>query len=223
MRGELAGRVCSLLVGRSAPLPWRGTTVPSGIFKRPVEGSLQLGFEGFEGDEQADRTVHGGPDKPVCAYPAEHLPRWGRELGTELPPGAFGENLSVAGLLEDRVCIGDTFALGETIVQVNQPRGPCYKIAARWGHKALPDLMAKAGISGFYLRVLEDGNVRAGDELTLVDRRSDVTVAEVMRVTYRDRRDRDALARVIAVPELASGWRTSLEKLLGRIPRPEAG
>jgi MOSC domain-containing protein YiiM len=140
------------------------------------------------------------------------------EPGTELPPGAFGENLSVGGLLEDRVCIGDTFALGGATVQVNQPRGPCYKIAARWGYKTLPDLMAKAGISGFYLRVLEEGRVRAGDEMTLTDRRSDVTVAEVMRVTYRDRRDREGLARVIAVPELAAGWRVSLERLLGGLP-----
>jgi MOSC domain-containing protein YiiM len=218
---KVVGRVCALLVGRSAPLPWRGMTITSGIVKHPVDRPLQLGFEGFEGDEQADRNAHGGPDKPVCAYPIEHLSRWERELGTELPPGAFGENLSIAGLLEDRVCIGDTFVLGDATVQVNQPRGPCYKIVARWGHKALPDLMAKAGISGFYLRVLEEGEVRPGDELTLVERRSGVTVAEVMRVTYRDRRDREALTRVIAVPELATGWRTSLEKVLGRTMQQE--
>jgi hypothetical protein len=110
--------------------------------------------------------------------------------------------------------------LGESTVQVSQPRGPCYKIAARWGHKTLPDLMAKAGTSGFYLRVLEEGEVRPGDHLTLVDRRSVLTVAEVMRVTYRDRRDREALNRAISVPELATGWRTSLEKMLGRTRRP---
>ena len=214
----MIGRVCSLLVGRPAPLDWQGTTVESAIVKRPVDGPVHLGFEGFVGDEQADRRVHGGPEKPVCVYPLEHFPRWKRELGVELPPGAFGENLSVAGLLEDRVCIGDTFALGEATVQVNQPRGPCYKIAARWNHKTLPDLMAKAGITGFYLRVLEEGHVRAGDELTLIDRRSDVTVAEVTRVTYRDRRDREGLAKAVAVPELAPGWRVGLENQLGRIP-----
>ena len=213
----LIGRVRSLQVGRTAPLPWRGKAVPSAIVKHPVDGPVYLGFEGFAGDEQADRSVHGGVDKAVCAYPLEHLPRWSRELGTELPPGAFGENLSVAGLLEDRVYIGDTFALGEATVQVNQPRAPCYKIAARWGHKSLPDLMAKAGMSGFYLRVLEEGHVRAGDRLALTDRRSDVTVAEVMRLIYRDRRDREGLARVLAVPELAAGWHVSVEKMLRRI------
>jgi MOSC domain-containing protein YiiM len=213
----LAGRVHSLQVGRPAVLHWQGKIVESAIVKHPVVGPVHLGFEGFAGDEQADRRVHGGPEKAACAYPLEHLPRWGRAIGADLPPGAFGENLSVAGLLEDRVCIGDTFALGEAVVQVNQPRGPCYKIAARWGHKHMPDLMAKAGISGYYLRVLREGHVRAGDEMTLTDRRSDVTVAEVMRVTYRDRRDREALAKVVAVPELAPGWRASLEKLLARI------
>jgi MOSC domain-containing protein YiiM len=191
--------------------------VPNAIVKHPVDGPIHLGFQGFAGDEQADGRVHGGPDKAVCVYPLEHLPRWERELGTDLPPGAFGENLSVAGLLEDRVCIGDTFAVGEATVQVNQPRDPCYKIAARWGHRTLPDLMAKAAMSGFYLRVLEEGHVRAGDRLALTDRRSDVTVAEVMRVTYRDRGDREGLARVLAVPELAAAWRGSLEKMLRRV------
>jgi MOSC domain-containing protein YiiM len=212
----LVGRVRSLLVGRAAPLRWQGRLVPSGIVKHPVDEPLHLGFEGLTGDEQADRSVHGGVDKPVCAYPIEHLPWWGRALGTEVPPGAFGENLSLAGLTEDRVCIGDTFTLGETTVQVNQPRGPCYKIAARWGHKRLPDLMAKAGISGFYLRVLEEGHVQPGDELRLADRRSDVTVAEVMRVTYTDRRDWEAIAKVAAVPELSPRWRASLETMLKR-------
>lgn len=114
----LVGRVGSVLVGARAPLHWRGGTVQSGI----VDGPVRLSLEGFTGDEQVDRSVHGGPEKAVCVYPSEHLAGWSRELGIELPPGAFGENLSVAGLLEDRVCIGDTFALGETVVQVTHQR-----------------------------------------------------------------------------------------------------
>ena len=146
------------------------------------------------------------------------------------------EETVVNGLEHARRALNQMFEgsnTGKLLVKVAEPGGrarprlrrgvmatrcPCYKIAARWGYKTLPDLMAKAGISGFYLRVLEEGRVRAGDEMTLTDRRSDVTVAEVMRVTYRDRRDREGLARVIAVPELAAGWRVSLERLLGGLP-----
>lgn len=212
----MRGRVVSLQVGRPAPLPYNGRLVETAIVKRGVSGPLHLGPDGFEDDEQADLSVHGGPDKAACAYPVEHLPRWGRELGRELPRGAFGENLSVAGLLEDRVHIGDVFALGEAVVQVSQPRGPCYKIAARWGDKTLPDRMAKAAISGYYLRVLRAGGVRPGDELALAERRSGLSVAEVMRITYRDRHDRPALTRAASVPELAPQWRGALERMLRR-------
>jgi MOSC domain-containing protein YiiM len=215
-RRMLVGRLCSVQVGRPAPLLWRGKTIESAIVKHPVDGAVHLGFQGFEGDEQADLRVHGGLDKAACAYPVEHRSRWERELGRKLPAGAFGENLAVAGLLEEHVCVGDIFALGDTVVQVSQPRGPCYKLAARWGHKTLPDLMAKAGISGFYLRVLEEGEVRAGDELRLIERRALVTVGEVMRVTYRDRRHRTGLAAAAAVPELAAQWRVNLEQMLRR-------
>jgi MOSC domain-containing protein YiiM len=214
-RVQLAGRVCSLQVGRTAPLFWRSKLVPSAIVKEPVDRPLHLSFEGFEDDEQADQRVHGGPDKAACVYPVEHRPRWERQLGRELAPGRFGENLSVAGLLERDVCIGDVFVLGDAGVQVNQPRGPCYKLAARWGDKTIPDLMAKAATSGYFFRVLDEGGVRAGDELRLIERRTDVTVAEVMRVTYSDRRDRKGLAAA-TVPELAPGWRASLERTLSR-------
>jgi MOSC domain-containing protein YiiM len=215
----VTGRLVSLQVGRPALLAWNGRIVETAIVKQAVDGPLHLAGDGFEGDEQADLTVHGGPDKAACAYPVEHLPRWSHELGRDLPRGAFGENLSVAGLLEEDVHIGDVFTLGGALVQVSQPRGPCYKIAARWGPKTLPDRMAKAGISGFYFRVLEEGAVRAGDELRLAERGSAVSVAEVMRVTYRDRRDEEGLLRVAAVPELAGQWRAGIERLLARVAR----
>ncbi|WCB94301.1 Protein YiiM [Baekduia alba] len=213
-----SARVLSLQVGRAAALPWRGRAVPSAIDKRPVDGRIALAPLGFAGDEQADLRVHGGPDKAVCCYPSEHFPRWAALLERDaMPFGAFGENLTLAGALETDVCIGDTYTLGGeggAVVQVSQPRGPCFKIAARWGRKAVTRTMAYDMIAGFYLRVLEPGTVGAGDTLDLVERVSDVTVAEVLRVTYRDRHDPPALQRVVAVGALAEQWRASLAKLV---------
>jgi MOSC domain-containing protein YiiM len=216
----LSGRVASLQTGTPAPMPWRGRTTRSAIFKRPVDGPLRLGAGGFEGDEQADLTVHGGPDKAACAYPVEHVPRWERLLGSELPRGAFGENLSVEGLLENDVHVGDVFTVGTATVQVSQPRGPCFKLAARWQRRDLPARMASERISGWYFRVLEEGVVRAGDELRLIDRLSDVSIGEVMRVTYAERDDGEGLARVLAVPELAAQWRDVLVTLARRAELP---
>jgi MOSC domain-containing protein YiiM len=213
--------VVSLNVGRAGTLPWRGTQVRSAIDKRPVDGRVALGRTGFEGDEQADLRVHGGPDKAVCCYPSEHFPRWAALLERDaMPAGAFGENLTLAGLLEPEAHIGDTYTLGDAAVQVSQPRGPCFKLAARWGKEALTRDMAHDMVAGFYLRVLEPGTAAAGDTMILVDRVSDVTVAEVLRVTYRDRHDPDALRRVVDVPELAEQWRTSLAKLLAHDALP---
>jgi MOSC domain-containing protein YiiM len=216
-----AARVLSLNVGRAGTVPWRGKRVASAIDKRPVDGRVALSALGLDGDEQADLRVHGGPDKAVCCYPSEHLPRWAALLGRDaLPPGAFGENLTLAGLVETGVHIGDTYTLGDAVVQVSQPRGPCFKLAARWGAKALTREMAYDMVAGFYLRVLEPGTVGAGDVLALAERRSAVSVAEVLRVTYRDRHDPEALARVVAVPELAEQWRASLAKLLAHDALP---
>lgn len=216
----LRGRVVSLQIGRPAPLPWRGREVSTAIVKRAADGPLELGLDGFPGDEQGDRINHGGPDKAVCAYPMEHVPSWEQALETRLPGGAFGENLSISGLLEREVHIGDVLGVGAARVQVSQPRGPCFKLAARWGLKELPSRMAKDGRSGFYFRVLEPGAVGAGDGIELLERDSEVSVAEVMRVTYRDRRDSEALARVLASPALADQWRQVLLTLERRDQLP---
>jgi MOSC domain-containing protein YiiM len=214
-----SARVLSLQVGRAGTLPWRDGDVSTAIVKAPVPDGTRLPLSptGLEGDEQADLSVHGGPDKAMCCYPSEHFPRWAELLGIDaMPHGAFGENLTLAGALETGVHIGDTYRLGDdgVVVQVSQPRGPCFKLAARWGTKRVTREMAYDMIAGFYFRVLETGTVGAGDSLDLIDRTSDITVAEVLRVTYRDRHDPAALARVAAVPTLAEQWQRSLAKLL---------
>jgi MOSC domain-containing protein YiiM len=212
----------TLLIGRPKPLPWRDRVIRTSIGGR-VETTerVPLGETGFKGDRVGDSRVHGGPHKAVCVYPVEHRPFWEQELGTALPPGAFGENLCLRGVLEDEAFVGDVLRLGSSLVQVAQPRGPCFKLAARWGRKELPALMATRGISGWYFRVLETGDVGVGDTLELVERRSEVSIAEVMRVTYRDRKDAEAIARVLAVPELAEAWRRQLRKLAKLADQPQ--
>ena len=206
----MVGRVVSLQVGTPGALPWRGRQVRTAIFKAPVAGAVTLTPSGFEGDVQADRRYHGGPDKAVCCYPLEHRPDWEALVGGPLPHGAFGENLATEGLLEAELHVGDVFLAGTATVQVSQPRGPCFKLGARWGKRSLPARMAKELRSGWYLRVLRAGRVQAGDELRLTERVSDVSIAEVMRVTYVDKGDLPALRRVLQVPELAEAWREPL-------------
>jgi MOSC domain-containing protein YiiM len=216
----ISARVLSLQVGRAGTLPWRDGEVATAIVKHPVPHGARVALSpsGFDGDEQADLTVHGGPDKAICCYASEHFPFWARllERDAPMPHGAFGENLTLHGALETAVHIGDTYRLGDdgAIVQVSQPRGPCFKLAARWGTKRVTREMAHDMIAGFYFRVIQTGTAAAGDTLELLDRTSTITVAEVLRITYRDRHDPETLAGVIAVPELAEQWRGSLSKLL---------
>lgn len=143
-----------------------GRAIRTGIFKEPIPGRVRLGRLNLEGDAQADLRVHGGPDKAVYAYPVEHYEYWKQVLEmSALPFGQFGENLTVEGLREDRVRLGDVFRVGTAVVQVTQPRSPCYKLGIRMGSKDFPRLFQASGRPGFYLRVLEEGEVGAGDDI----------------------------------------------------------
>lgn len=211
----MEARVRVLSVGQSGLLEYEGRSLRTAIFKRPVTGPVALGPEGLAGDEQADRRNHGGPDKALCAYPYEHYPFWERELGTVLEPPAFGENLTLEGLTEADVCIGDTFELGSALVQVTQPRRPCHVLGKRHRNPGLPLRVQDTGYSGFYLRVLRPGYVQAGDVLRLVARHpAGVTVAEANETVYRRRGDRAALERLLSVPELSASWQAMLARRL---------
>ncbi len=183
--------------------PWT-----SGIVKDPVEGPVWLHATHFEGDGQADLKHHGGPEMAVLAYCAEHYPAWHAELDPlRLPFGAFGENLTVTGLSEETVSIGDTFELGGAIVQVSQPRSPCWKLARRWN---VPDLVARVqrtGRSGWYLRVLKEGLVAPGQEMVLVERPFPrFTVALVTRAAVSPQDFAEA-SELAACPLLSETWR----------------
>ena len=149
-------------------MAWQGETVRTSIFKAPVAGRVRVTRFNVQGDEQSDLEVHGGEDKAVYAYPAEHYGFWREALpGVELPWGAFGENLTVEGLLEDRVHIGDRFRAGTAEFRVTEPRMPCYKLALRFNRPDMVKRFLKSGRTGFYLAVLKEGEVGAGDAIAL--------------------------------------------------------
>lgn len=206
-------RLVSLNVGQPGPLAYRGKQVLSGFRKTPASQALWLGDTGLEGDAQADLKNHGGPEKAVCVYPLEHYPYWRERLERPLEPAAFGENFSTEGLLEPAVRIGDVYRVGEAVVQVSQPRQPCFKLAARHGVKELAAWVQETGFTGFYFRCLKPGEVSAGDEVSLLERpENGVSLAEANRVMHHDRRDLAGIERLLAIPELSASWRKTFEK-----------
>jgi MOSC domain-containing protein YiiM len=219
-----APAVVALSIGRARTLDgdgtsgFAGTPWTTGIFKAPVHALVLLSPQGFDGDEQVDLVNHGGHDKAACAYSADHYPSWRDELKIEgFDYGAFGENLTVTGIDEGSVCIGDTWAIGDAVVQVSQPRQPCWKLGRKWGLPHLPDQVVKAGRTGWYFRVTWPGPVGPGSELTLLERPHPAwTIAAANNVMHQRQGDVAALA---AVPELAASWRHTLERRL----RPQHG
>jgi MOSC domain-containing protein YiiM len=206
----------SLNLGQPETLSYFGKDVRTGGRKLPVTQAV-LRRSGFDGDAQADLKNHGGPDKAACVYAFDHYAFWEAWLGERLEPGAFSENLTVLGLREPEVSLGDVFQIGAARVQVSQPRQPCTKLAGRRGRKDLPDKIHETSYSGFYFRVLGEGLVRAGDAITPVERHPlGVTVEFANQVVYRQREDRASLERVLAVDALSEAWRTSLSRRLAR-------
>ena len=189
-------RLVSVNVGRPRRVGFHGRQVRSAIWKSPVEGRVHAGTLGLEGDKQSDLRVHGGPDKAVYAYPSEHYAHWMRELGLpDLPWGAFGENLTTEGLLERDVRVGDRFQAGSAEFLVTDPRMPCYKLGVRFDRDDMVKRFLEHGGSGFYLAVLREGEIAAGDQVEIAARAEDsVTIADVFdqRVAAAERRARAA-------------------------------
>ena len=208
-------RLVSLNVGMPRSLAHGGGEVRSGIFKSSVGGALKLGEIGLEGDGQADLEHHGGADKAVCVYAVEHLPYWRERLGLGLEPGAFGENFSTQGMVETGVRVGDVFRVGTALTQVSQPRIPCYKLGARHGQKELALWVKETGLTGFYLRCLEPGEVRTGDTLLLEEKAEHgFTIAEANRVMHGDGGDVGGIERLLATPGLSAEWKRMLRSRL---------
>jgi MOSC domain-containing protein YiiM len=202
-------RVRSVNVGLPRTVSWNGREVSTGIFKESVRGRVPVRRLNLDGDGQADLGVHGGPAKAVYAYPLEHYSFWRRELGEDVALGAFGENLTVAGLpLEHEAAVGDRFRVGSAELVVTQPRIPCYKLAIRFGRPDMVRRFLRSGRTGYYLSVEVEGEVAAGDSVEVVARHpAGVPVAEVTRVFARDRGDAAALERLSTLDALPEEWR----------------
>lgn len=209
--------ILAVLVGKVRA--FRGENEPSAIGKQPVEHAVAVGALGLAGDEQADRAVHGGIDKAIHHYPADHYAGWRQQLG-DVPlldtPGAFGENISTTGLDETNVFLGDRFRLGTALVEVSQARQPCWKLDHRFGTKGVMAQVVKTRRTGWYYRVLETGEVRAGDTLELVERPyPDWPLASLFGLLIGgEAKDRPADLRALRdVPVLAETWKVRRAKL----------
>jgi MOSC domain-containing protein YiiM len=210
------GRVVSVNVGLPRMVRWNGRDVTTGIFKSPVEGRVAVRGLNLDGDRQADLSVHGGAAKAVYAYPLEHYTYWQDELGEELPFGAFGENLTVAGLpLEQEIGIGDRFRIGSAELLVTQPRLPCYKLGIRFGRADMVKRFLASGRTGYYLAVEREGDLAAGDTIGVREAQpARIPVAEITRVYARDRNDLETIARLTTLDALPDDWRSYFEKKL---------
>lgn len=223
------GSVAAVRTGRIQAHQWGGRTVLSAAVKDEADRPVQVGLLGLAGDEQADQNNHGGPDKAVLLYAEHNYRRWRTEQGLELPAGAFFENITLTGVDghagpdETTVVLGETWRLGRAIVQVSQPRSPCYKLASRWD---IPDLVLRVqrtGWSGWYVRVLEPGTVAKGDAVELLDRPVGApTLAEVARIVNVDTHDLAAARRLVHTPGLPERWRRKLLARLGGSPEDDS-
>src|SRR3989441_3564538 len=205
-------KIVSLNVGMPREVPWHGRSVTTGIFKEPVAGCVALRKLNVDGDRQADLNVHGGEYKAVYCYPVEHYGYWKKELpGRELPMGMFGENFTVHGLLEEEVHLGDRFSIGTAEVAVTQPRLPCYKLGVRFGSDDMVKRFLVSGRTGFYVAVIREGEVGAGDEMKVIAREANaVPVSEIVYLyvvkRYGEAEIR-AVRRALRVPELPESWK----------------
>ena len=212
-------KLVSVNVGGPRDLIWKGKSVTTSIFKVPVAGRVKLRTLNLDGDRQSDLTVHGGVHKAIYGYPSEHYAYWRREFpGIELPWGMFGENLTVEGLFEDELNIGDQVRIGSAELAVTQPRLPCYKLAVKFGRDDIIERFLDSRRTGFYFAVLREGDVGAGDSIELISRNvNEVKVAEITRLYLDGQDDLQALQRAVRVDALPKSWRTHFESQLEKL------
>jgi len=209
-------KLLSVNVGLPREIEWQGKRVRTSIFKSASAGHVRVMTLNVEGDEQSDLSVHGGVHKAVYAYPSEHYPFWREEVpGVDLPLGTFGENFTTEGLFEEAVHIGDRFRVGSAEFIVTQPRLPCFKLGIRFGRQEMVKRFLRSGRTGFYLAVLEEGLVPAGDSIELLARdEHGVTVADIVNLYTAGATNHDLLQRASALPALPTDWRDHFRKRL---------
>jgi ferredoxin-NADP reductase/MOSC domain-containing protein YiiM len=218
------GRLLSVNVGGPREVPWEGKVVRTAIWKTPVTGARMVRRINIDGDDQADRAAHGGEHRAVFVYQIGSYRYWERELGRDdFTFGQFGENFTVEGLPDDEVCIGDRYRIGQAMFEVTQPRVTCFRVALRMNEPRMPSLLVAHHRPGFYLRVLEEGPVRAGDLIVrLAPGPEALTVADTDALLYLPHKSRSALARAVSIPALSDGWKDSFRMLLEQRDAPRA-
>jgi MOSC domain-containing protein YiiM len=213
-------KVLSVNVALPRLIAWKGQTFNTGIFKKPMAGPVMMRQLDFDGDRQADLSVHGGPYKAVYAYPSEHYPFWRKELpGLDLPWGQFGENLTTEGLSEADTHIGDVLRIGGATVQVTQPRVPCFKLAAKFQRDDILKRFLQSGRSGFYFSVIEEGLVVAGDAIERIrEDENGIAVSDINNL-FNHGTDTALLRRVIQLEALPLDWREHFAAHLAELER----
>jgi MOSC domain-containing protein YiiM len=207
------GRVLSINVGQAREFVFNGLPAKSAIWKAPVAGRIAVRGVNLEGDDQADREAHGGPDKALYAYAIEDLHWWAERLGRSLPYGQFGENLTTEGIEVNDALVGERWEIGSTVLEVSEPRVPCWRLGVRMEDRKFPRRFIEALRPGTYLRIIVEGNVGAGDEIRVIGKpRHDLTIRNFFRIYYSG--DRDELQRLVAIPELSESWREWAESVL---------
>ena len=208
------GRIVSVNVGRPREFDFNGHPARSAIWKAPVTGRVIARGVNLEGDDQADRRAHGGPDKAVYAYALEDVRWWEQEIGRAFSYGEFGENLTMEGIDANNAVIGERWEIGTALLEVSQPRIPCWRLGVRMNDPLFPRRFADAMRPGAYLRIVREGDVGEGDQIRIVKRpHHDLKVVDVFRIYFRDR---DGAGTLLTVPELSEGWKQWAKDLLQR-------
>ena len=225
MARRSAARLLSVNVGLPRDITWEGRTVRTAVWKSPVAGRVRARRLNLDGDGQGDLAGHGGEQRAVFVYQIESYRHWEKELARmDFVHGQFGENFTITGLPDDEVCIGDRFRIGSAIFEVSQPRVTCFRVGIRMNEPRMPALLTASGRPGFYFRVIEEGDVGAGDDIVkIADGAMRMTVAEINALLYLPGHPRDALERALRVTALSAGWRASFTALLESRARGSTG
>lgn len=203
--------VLSVNVGRPREVEFRGSQVSTSILKSPVSGRVAVRTLNLDGDVQADLSVHGGRAKAIYVYPREHYVYWQEELGDNLANGSFGENLTTEGVSEEDICLGDELEIGSAKFAATQPRTPCFKLQFRFQREDMTKLFFASRRFGFYLSVVQEGEIGAGDEIRIASREPNkVSVADMVRLFAGDVRDEELVERALRVGTLPTKWQEML-------------
>ena len=213
-------KVLSVNVGRAREFDFNGRPAKSAIWKSPVAGRIAARGVNLEGDDQADRKAHGGPDKSVYAYSIEDMRWWEDKLGRSLQYGEFGENLTTEGIAVNDALVGERWAIGTAVFEVSEPRIPCWRLGVRMNDQMFPKRFTEALRPGTYLRIIVEGTIGAGDEIKIVDRPNhDLTIRDVFRIYTREREE---AGRLLSIPGMSESWRTWAEDWLQKIKERRA-